>query len=195
MLNATPQYAILAFLAAHKFGWHPQVYVSSVSISPNVMDIVRASAAELTNGSLSIAFVKDPTDQVWAKDPTVKLYRQILRRYAPGREAEDVYNFYGMGVAFTMVDALKHAGKSPTRASLLRAAQHLDQRANPFLLPGIAAADDEDALLPARRGLPLPVRQPPVGEVEFAPRRRAGSSPWHRHTPNSGEPRMSKTIR
>jgi len=136
VLNATPQYAILAYLAAFKFGWHPRIYVSSVCISPNVMDIIRASVGALANGSLSIAFVKDPTDKVWAKDPVVKLYRSILARYAPGAKPEDVYNFYGMGVAFTMVDALRHAGKSPTRASLLAAAQHLDET-NPFMRPGV----------------------------------------------------------
>ena len=46
VLNVTPQYAILAYLAAHKFGWHPKIYVSSVCISPNVMDIVRASVGD-----------------------------------------------------------------------------------------------------------------------------------------------------
>ena len=136
VLNVTPQYAILAYLAAHKFGWHPKIYVSSICISPNVMDIIRANAAQEANGSLSIAFVKDPTDKVWAKDPVVALYHSILKRYAPGAKAEDVYNFYGMGVAFTMVDALKHAGKSPTRASLLKAATHLNE-VNPFMRPGI----------------------------------------------------------
>ncbi len=136
VLNVTPQYAILAYLAAHKFGWRPKIYVSSVCISPNVMDIVRASVGQEVNGSLSIAFVKDPTDKVFAKDPVVALYRSILKKYAPGAKPEDVYNFYGMGVAFTMVDALKHAGKSPTRASLLTAAQHLNE-VNPFMRPGI----------------------------------------------------------
>jgi branched-chain amino acid transport system substrate-binding protein len=136
VLNATPQYAILAYLAAFKFGWHPKIYVSSVCISPNVMDIIRASVGALANGSLSIAFVKDPTDKVWANDPVVKLYRSILAKYAPGAKPEDVYNFYGMGVAFTMVDALRHAGKSPTRATLLAAAQHLDET-NPFMRPGV----------------------------------------------------------
>jgi branched-chain amino acid transport system substrate-binding protein len=136
VLNATPQYAILAYLAAFKFGWHPKIYVSSVCISPNVMDIIRASVGSLANGSLSIAFVKDPTDRVWAQDPVVKLYRSILAKYAPGAKPEDVYNFYGMGVAYTMVDALRHAGKSPTRASLLSAAQHLDET-NPFMRPGV----------------------------------------------------------
>jgi ABC-type branched-subunit amino acid transport system substrate-binding protein len=136
VLNVTPQYAILAYLAAHKFGWRPKIYLSSVCISPNVMDIVRASVGQEVNGSLSIAFVKDPTDKVFAKDPVVALYRSILKKYAPGAKPEDVYNFYGMGVAFTMVDALKHAGKNPTRASLLAAAQHLNE-INPFMRSGI----------------------------------------------------------
>jgi branched-chain amino acid transport system substrate-binding protein len=35
-----------------------------------------------------------------------------------------------------MVDALKHAGKNPTRASLLRASTHLNER-NPFMLAGL----------------------------------------------------------
>ncbi len=136
VLNVTPQYAILAYLAAHKFGWHPKIYLSSICISPNVMDIVRANAPVEANGSMSIAFLKDPTDKVWAKDPVVALYRSILKRYAPGSKPEDVYNFYGMSVAYTMVDALKHAGKSPTRASLLAAATHLNE-VNPFMRPGI----------------------------------------------------------
>ena len=139
VLNVTPQYAILAYLAARKFGWHPKIYVSSICISPNVMDIIRANAPDLANGSSSIAFVKDPTDKVWAKDPAVRLYRAILKKYAPGAKAEDVYHFYGMGVAYTMVDALKHAGKSPTRASLLKAATHLNE-VNPFMRPGIKIA-------------------------------------------------------
>jgi branched-chain amino acid transport system substrate-binding protein len=136
VLNVTPQYAILAYLAAHKFGWHPKIYISSICISPNVMDIIRANAPELANGSTSIAFVKDPTDAVWAKDPVVALYKSILKKYAPDARPEDVYNFYGMGVAFSMVDALQHAGKNPTRKSLLTAAQHLNE-VNPFMRPGV----------------------------------------------------------
>jgi branched-chain amino acid transport system substrate-binding protein len=136
VLNVTPQYAILAYLAAHKLGWRPKIFLSSVCISPNVMDIVRASVGREVDGSQSIAFVKDPTDKVWAKDPVVPLYKSILKKYAPGAKPEDVYNFYGMGVAYTMVDALKHAGKNPTRASLLAAAQHLSE-VNPFMRPGI----------------------------------------------------------
>jgi hypothetical protein len=44
-----------------------------------------------------------------------------------------------MAVAYTMVDALKHAGKSPTRKSLLAAAQRLNE-VNPFMRPGVRIA-------------------------------------------------------
>ena len=59
------------------------------------------------------------------------------KRYDRSGNVKDVYNLYGMSAAFTFVDALKHAGKSPTRASLMRAATHLNERNNPFVLPGM----------------------------------------------------------
>ncbi|HET9937227.1 MAG TPA: hypothetical protein VFQ28_00425, partial [Gaiella sp.] len=56
--------------------------------------------------------------------------------FAPGAKATDVYNWYGMAVAWTMVETLQRAGKNLTRASLIAAARSLNTTANPFLLPG-----------------------------------------------------------
>jgi branched-chain amino acid transport system substrate-binding protein len=137
MLFATPLFAIKAYVGANRLGWHPRVYVSSVSISPDVMKVARLNATPRTvDGSISIAFVKDPTSPVWKNDKTVKLYRSILARFMPKTKPLDVYLYYGMAVAYTMVDALRRAGANPSRNSLLRAATHLDE-VNPFLLPGI----------------------------------------------------------
>jgi hypothetical protein len=58
-----------------------------------------------------------------------------MRTYAPGGNARDAYNLYGMSAAFTFVDALKHAGSKPTRRSIMNAATHLNERNNLFLLP------------------------------------------------------------
>jgi branched-chain amino acid transport system substrate-binding protein len=135
---ATPQFAIQALLAANKLGWRPQMFISSVSIEPTVMSIIQASTSpKFVEGILSMAFVKDPTSPTWAKDPAVRLYRQIMARYDPQGRPTDVYNFYGMAVAYTMVDVLRKAGRDLTRDSLLRAATHLTEKSNPFLLPGI----------------------------------------------------------
>jgi branched-chain amino acid transport system substrate-binding protein len=137
MLFATPLFAIKAYVAAKRLAWRPRIYVSSVAISPDIMKIASLSASPReVEGSISVAFVKDPTSPVWKSDKTVKLYRRILARFMPGAKPLDVYNYYGMAVAYTMVDALEHAGRNPTRESLLRAARHLNE-VNPFLLPGI----------------------------------------------------------
>jgi len=137
MLFATPKFFLQAIVTTHRLGWKPQVYIASVSIEPTIMGIARFNAPELTKGALSIAFVKNPNDPIWAKDKAVALYRSIMRKYNPSGKPTDVYNWYGMTVAWTMVETLRKAGKSPTRASVLKAAQSLDTLANPFLLPGI----------------------------------------------------------
>jgi branched-chain amino acid transport system substrate-binding protein len=136
LLFATPKFFIQAVVATAKLGWKPPLYVASVSIEPGIMAIARLNAPALTKGALSIAFVKNPNDPVWAKDRAVALYRTIMRRFDPAGKATDVYNWYGMTVAWTMVQTLRKAGRNLTRARLMRAAQHLDL-SNPFLLPGI----------------------------------------------------------
>jgi branched-chain amino acid transport system substrate-binding protein len=137
MLFATPKFFLNAITATHKLGWKPQVYIASVSIEPTIMGYARFNAPELTKGALSIAFVKNPNDPIWAKDPAVALYRSIMKRYYPSGRATDVYNWYGMTVAWTMVETLRKAGRNLTRTGLMKAAQSLDTGANPFLLPGI----------------------------------------------------------
>jgi branched-chain amino acid transport system substrate-binding protein len=137
MLFATPKFFLNGIRAAHNLGWKPQVYIASVSIEPTIMSIARFNAPELTKGALSIAFLKNPNDPIWAKDKAVALYRSIMRTYDPSGKPTDVYNWYGMAVAWTMAETLRKAGRNLTRAGLLSAARSLDTRANPFLLPGI----------------------------------------------------------
>jgi len=137
MLFATPKFFLNAIRAAHNLGWKPQVYIASISIEPTIMGIARFNAPELTKGALSIAFLKNPNDPVWAKDPIVALYRTIMKKYNSTGRPTDVYNWYGMTTAWTMVETLRKAGKNLTRAGLLKAAQSLDTGANPFMLPGI----------------------------------------------------------
>ena len=151
MLFATPKFAIQAFVNVHKLGWKPQMYVASVSIEPGIMAIARGNAPELTKGALSIAYVKNPNDPIWAKDRGNKLYRSIMRTYYPSGKVADVYNWYGMTVAWTMTETLRRAGRNLTRASVLRAAQHLDLGNNPFLLPGIRLKTSPFTYFPVRQ--------------------------------------------
>jgi branched-chain amino acid transport system substrate-binding protein len=139
MIFATPAFAIQSYRFAYQAAWKPKVYVNVVSSASNIMKLsVLASTKKQVEGSISIVFVKDPTDPRWAKDRGIKLYRSIMKRYKDkGVSASDPYNVYGMSVAHTFVQALKQAGKNPTRESIMKAATHLTIRNDPFLLPGV----------------------------------------------------------
>src|SRR4029078_12928440 len=137
MLFATPKFAIQAYVYAHKLGWKPTVYVNAVSSAANIMGLATAGTTKKqTEGSISIVFLKDPTDPHWAKDAGVKLYRSIMKKYKGGNP-NDVYAVYGMSVAHTFVAGPKKAGKSPTRSGIMKAATSLNIGNDPFLLPGI----------------------------------------------------------
>jgi branched-chain amino acid transport system substrate-binding protein len=152
MIFALPTQTIQAFLAIHKLAWRPRIFVNSVSIDPFVMDVVQRNTGKgLVEGAISSQFLKDPTDPALARDPGVKLYKQILLRYLPSAKVNEVAHLYGMAVAYTMVDALRRAGAQPTRASLLRAATHLNERANPFFVQGIAVQTGPSDYYPVER--------------------------------------------
>jgi branched-chain amino acid transport system substrate-binding protein len=139
MIFATPAFAIQSYRFSYQLGWKPKVYVNVVSSASNIMKLsVLASTKKQVEGSISIVFVKDPTDPRWAKDRGMKLYHSIMKRYKDkGISVSDPYNVYGMSVAHTFVQALKQAGKTPTRAGIMKAATHLTIRNDPFLLPGV----------------------------------------------------------
>ncbi len=137
---ATPKAAIQAFVFANKLGWKPKrVINNAVASAANIMQLASEGGTnKLTDNAVSIAFLKDPTDPQRQTDPAIKLYLQIMKRYAPGANVNDVFHVYGMAVAWTAVDALKKAGKDLSRASLLEVLDQFNASGNPFLLPGIA---------------------------------------------------------
>lgn len=139
-LFALPKQVVQGFVAADKLGWRPRVFVAAVSIDPFVMNVARLNTKNrTTQGAISIAFLKDASNLArWGKDPGVRLYYEILQRYAPKADPKAVANLYGMAVAFTMVDTLRGAGRDLTREGLLKAATSLVETDNPFLLPGIS---------------------------------------------------------
>ncbi len=137
---ATPKFAIQSFVIANKLGWKPQrVINNAVSSASNIMLLASEGGSnKLVDNSISIAFLKDPTDPSWKSDAAIKLYLQIMKKYAPGANVNDVYHVYGMAAAWTTVEVLRQAGKNLTRAGLLQAVDNLNATGNPFLLPGIA---------------------------------------------------------
>ena len=138
MIFAFGKFAVQALIQTAKLGWHPQVFVNAVASSANLMALANlAGARAVTRGAISIVYFKDPTDPRWAKDRGILLDASILKKYVPGGNAKDGYYVAGMASAFTMVDALKKAGKNLTRAGIIKAALSLNEANNPFVVPGI----------------------------------------------------------
>ena len=138
MVFATPKFAIQAYVYARKLSWKPLVYMNAVSSAANIMGLSSAATnKKQTEGTISIVFLKDPTDPAWRNNSGMKLYRSIMKKYKGGNP-NDVYAVYGMSVAHTFVAALQKAGKNPTRAGIVKAADSLNVTNDPFLLPGIA---------------------------------------------------------
>jgi len=137
MVFAFGKFSLQAFNAVSRLGWKPQIFVNDVSSASALMAIVPQGAA---NGAISIVFGKDPASPLWRNDKGIKLFQTILGKYGTSitsRDLKDGYFTAGMATAFTMVDTLKKAGKNLTRQTLMNAATHLDEKGNPFVLPGI----------------------------------------------------------
>jgi branched-chain amino acid transport system substrate-binding protein len=142
------KFSLQAFNGVNRIGWKPRVFVNDVSAASSLMQIVPQKAA---NGSISIVFGKDPAAPVWARDGGIRLFRTILRRYAGNvgpRDLKDGYYVAGMASAYTMVDTLRKAGRNLTRGGVMRAATHLMERGNPFVLPGIVVRTTPSSRFP-----------------------------------------------
>jgi hypothetical protein len=135
MIFAFGKFALQAYGTAREQGWKPkQVFINDVASAASLMVL---SPPQITEGSISIVFAKDPGLARWKNDKGMKLFGAVMKKYFP-RGVDDGYAAAGMASAFTMVDTLKKAGKNLSRASVIRAATHLNETNNPLLLPGIA---------------------------------------------------------
>jgi ABC-type branched-subunit amino acid transport system substrate-binding protein len=133
------KFAIQAFVYANRLGWKPaRTYVNAVAASTTVMSIASEGGTnKRTTGAISAAFFKDPASPVFAKDAGIKLFRSIVKKYIPRGDVRNGYYLAGMASAYSFVDALKKAGKNPTRTGLMKAMLKLDEKTNPFVLRGI----------------------------------------------------------
>ena len=137
---ATPKFAIQGFVYANKLGWKPKLSLTNaVASASNIMQLASEGGTnKVVEGSVSIVFLKDPTDPKWKNNSAMRLYRTIMQRYAPSANVDDVYHVYGMAAAWTAVEALRKAGKNLTREALVEVTNSMSFTGNPFLLPGIA---------------------------------------------------------
>jgi len=137
---ATPTFAIQATVIASKLGWHPTIFMNSVSATNTLMGLAaKNSSPDAVNGMISVQYTMDPNnpDPKYTKPGSLALYKSIMAKYDPKGNPNDAFNVYGMAQGWTFVYALKNAGTNPTRASLMKALLSMNTKDNPFLVPGM----------------------------------------------------------
>ena len=153
-LFVTSRHAIQGYVFANRLGWRPLIVINSASSASSSMTLAsERNTNRAVESSISIVFLKNPTDPQWRNDAAIKLYRTIMSRHGGGANAKDVHHVYGMAVAYETVKVLKAAGKNLTRASLMAQTRRLNDASNPFLLPGIALRTSATERFPIEQAL------------------------------------------
>jgi branched-chain amino acid transport system substrate-binding protein len=139
LIASLPTQAIISYATLAGIGWKPDnIFTSQVAATSTFLPIaVSRAGAATVNGTVSIQYLKDPASPTWANDPGMKLYMKIMAKYAPSADPKNGNYYYGVAKAYTFVQALRAAGRNPTRASLMAAVLKMNDKTNPFLLPGV----------------------------------------------------------
>src|SRR6266581_3080121 len=132
---AIPKPTIQSLAIITALHWTPTIYLNSVSNPQVYMGAAKKAGAALQNVT-SVSYLKDPTDPQWAGDDGMKLYKTVIANCATCKP-DDGFNLYGVAVAYTMVDVLKQAGSTLTRANVMKIASSQLNETNPFALPGV----------------------------------------------------------
>lgn len=141
VLETVPAYTALFKLTALKLGFNPQLVVSNVGSDPITLEgLVKADAkaagasvgqpAQLLEGIISDAYLPSLGD---TSNSWIALFKKIHDQYI-AKLPFDGNVLYGEALAYTFAQALKAAGKNPTRQGLIDALQ-TSKFSGPGLVP------------------------------------------------------------
>jgi branched-chain amino acid transport system substrate-binding protein len=130
----TPKFAAMVIRKKYDLGWKPVHIASNVGVS--VGAVMTPAGPERGIGTISSAYLKDPTDPAWADDPDMKAWRAFMAKYYPDGDLDDVGNVFGYGCAFTLCTVLQQCGNDLSRENIMKQALSLHEVRCPTLLPG-----------------------------------------------------------
>jgi branched-chain amino acid transport system substrate-binding protein len=131
----TPKFAAQAIKKAQEIGWQPIHLLNNVSNS--VGSVLKPAGLDAAKGILSTAYLKDPTDATWDKDPGKKDWLAFMDKYFPDGDRTSSFTAYGYSVAQTVEMVLKQCGDDLTRENVMKQAASLKNVQLPMALPGV----------------------------------------------------------
>ena len=120
-----PAFTALERLTSFKLGYKPQLAVSNVGIDPTTVGGLLKSFSKgkadtaLIEGAITDAYLPSTAD---TSNSWVQLFKKIHDQY-DAKAPFDGNVEYGMASAYTFAQALKNAGKNPTRQSIVNAVE------------------------------------------------------------------------
>jgi branched-chain amino acid transport system substrate-binding protein len=132
---STPKFAAQAIRKAAEIVWKPMHFLTNVSASVGV--VMKPAGFEASQGIISSAYIKDPTDPQWKNDPGLQAWNEFLDKYYPEANRADGAIIYAYTAAQTLVHVLKACGDNLTRENVMKQATNIDGLELDGLLPGI----------------------------------------------------------
>jgi len=132
---AIPKFAAQAIRKVSEIGWKPTHFLNNVSAS--ISATIKPAGADISQGIITSAWLKDPTDSQFKDDPDIKAWNEFLDKYYPEANRSDANVIYGYAVAQTMVHVLKQCGDNLTRENVMKQAASLHDFTVAGLLPGV----------------------------------------------------------
>ena len=133
-----PKFAAQSIRKAAEIGWKPTHYLNNVSAS--VAAVMKPAGYENSQGIITAAYLKDPTDKQWDNSEDMKKWREWMNKWMPGANQADANYVYACAVSFLMHETLKKCGDNLTRENLMRQAANHQKLLVPLLLPGITVS-------------------------------------------------------
>jgi len=132
---AIPKFAAQAIKKAAEIEWKPMHILNNVSSS--ISATIKPAGVDNSQGIISSAWLKDPTDPQWKDDKDIKGWNAFLDKYYPEANRSDGNVIYGYAVAQTMVHVLQSCGNNLTRANIMKQAASMHDYTVAGLLPGV----------------------------------------------------------
>ena len=142
----TPKFAAQAIRKAYDIGWKPVQYLNNVSSS--VGSVLKPAGLEKSVGLITTAYLKDPSDERWAKDPAISKWEAFMKKYNPEVSITDNFGIYGYTVAETLAQVLKQCGDNLTRANVMKQAASMRGFKLDTMLPGVEIDTNQDDFAP-----------------------------------------------
>ena len=143
----SPKFSAQAIRKSFDIGWRPLFFLpySATSVSA----VLQPAGLDKSEGLISSAYVKDPTDPQWRSDAATRDWLAWRKQYYPEGDVADLFNVYAYTDAQLLIEVLRRCGDELTRENVMKQAANLKNLELPMLLPGVTvntSATDYDPI-------------------------------------------------